>query len=164
MIFCSVGTQLPFSRLLDYLYRWSEFINKQQERIVIQSGDKVNVKRLENVSVIDFVSEEEFSKYIDECSVVISHAGMGNIIRAIELNKPIVIVPRLSSLNEHRNDHQTDSANRFSSLSNVFVANDFDSFCKAIELVGGYGDNKNETAYPERDKLIKYLNSQISLL
>lgn len=164
MIFCSVGTQLPFSRLVDYLYRWSEFVNKQQKRIVIQSGGGVNSKKLDNILVRMFVSEEEFSKYIDECSVFISHAGMGNIIRAIELNKPIVIVPRLGSLNEHRNDHQTDSANRFSSLSNVFVANDFDSFCKAIELASGYCDNRSKTAYPERDKLIKYLNSQISLL
>jgi UDP-N-acetylglucosamine transferase subunit ALG13 len=48
-----------------------------------------------------------------ECSAVVSHAGMGTILTALELGKPILVAPRLGRLAETRNDHQTATAQRF---------------------------------------------------
>lgn len=161
MIFCSVGTQLPFPRLVDYLVSWSECVDGHQSQIIIQSGGGGGDKNVENMIISEFMSESEFSEYMTSAEVIVSHAGMGNIIRSIELNKPIVIVPRSSSMQEHRNDHQIDSANKFSSLDNVFVAYDYDSFCGAIKEAFGYKENEAKVFFPEREKLIKFLDAQI---
>lgn len=160
MIFCSVGTQLPFPRLIDYLTLWSEKVDNHNTQIIVQSGDK-RAKKNGKITSFAFVSESEFSEYMTSAAIIVSHAGMGNIIRAIELNKPIVIVPRLSDLKEHRNDHQIDSANRFCTLDNVFIANDYDSFCNAINSAFHYVKSEGGFSFPEREKLISYLESEI---
>ena len=49
---------------------------------------------------------------------------MGSIITALEVGKPIVILPRREHLNETRNDHQLASANQFSSRPGIIVALD----------------------------------------
>ena len=42
--------------------------------------------------------------------VVIAHDEMGSIITALEMGKPIVVMPRRAELGEHRNDHQVAAA------------------------------------------------------
>ncbi|HGY1288709.1 TPA: glycosyltransferase [Raoultella ornithinolytica] len=160
MIFCSVGTQLPFPRLVNYLISWAECVDGHKSQIIVQSGGGI-AKDVENITISEFMSEIEFSEYIESAEVIVSHAGMGNIIRSIELNKPIVIVPRSGSLQEHRNDHQIDSANRFSSLDNVFVAYDYDSFCDALKEAFNYVRHETKSSFPERERLVNYLNSEI---
>ena len=49
---------------------------------------------------------------------------MGTIISALRQKKPIIIVPRLASLKEHRNDHQMATAMRMHELGYVYVAYD----------------------------------------
>lgn len=161
MIFCSVGTQLPFERLVDYLFKWSNDFNVESKNIVIQAGKSVNKKSGSNILVRDFIGESDFSSYFKEAEVIISHAGMGNIISSIELNKPIVIVPRLSTLNEHRNDHQVDSAKRFSNLSSVFVANNYNEFCESLTEALNFKNVLSRTSFPERESLTNFLNKEV---
>src|SRR5690606_34315420 len=54
--------------------------------------------------------------------IVIGHAGMGTIITALELGKPVLVMPRLARLNEQRNDHQLASARAFQSHGRITVA------------------------------------------
>ena len=56
--------------------------------------------------------------------MVIAHAGMGTILSALKQDKPIIVVPRLASLKEHRNDHQMATAMRMDELGYVYVAYD----------------------------------------
>ncbi|ROR07722.1 glycosyltransferase [Erwinia sp. JUb26] len=162
MIFCSVGTQLPFQRLVEFIIRWSNEIDFNKTEIIIQSGSSVDVALPENIKVLGFISVQEFSSIFERAELIVSHAGMGNIISSLELAKPIVILPRLSSLNEHRNDHQIDSANRFSELDTVFVANDYDDFCDSIRNAKEFKSGSLEMKYPEREKLTNYLKAEIS--
>ena len=50
---------------------------------------------------------------MSETTLIISHAGMGTIITSLLKEKPLLIMPRLAKYNEHRNDHQLATANRF---------------------------------------------------
>ena len=49
---------------------------------------------------------------------------MGTILSALTQQKPIIVVPRLASLGEHRNDHQMATAMRLNELGYVYVAYD----------------------------------------
>ncbi|WP_249792476.1 glycosyltransferase [Bradyrhizobium sp. BRP22] len=69
-----------------------------------------------------FVDPTEFRKHVQAASLVISHAGMGSIITALELGKRIIVMPRRASLGEHRNDHQLATAKRFAEQGRIAVA------------------------------------------
>ena len=69
-----------------------------------------------------FVDPTEFRKRVEAASLVISHAGMGSIITALELGKRIIVMPRRASLGEHRNDHQLATAKRFAEQGRIMVA------------------------------------------
>jgi UDP-N-acetylglucosamine transferase subunit ALG13 len=49
---------------------------------------------------------------------------MGTILSAAELGKPLILMPRRAQFQEHRNDHQLDTAREMVRLSNVTVVHD----------------------------------------
>lgn len=119
MIFLTTGTQEPFDRLLKAV---DEVAPALGTRIVAQvSRSNYVAKHLETFA---FASPGEFKKYFKEADLVISHAGMGTIISALEVEKPILIMPRLMRYREHRNDHQMATARVFQKLNYVHVAFD----------------------------------------
>ncbi len=61
---------------------------------------------------------------IESADIVIAHTGMGSIISALELCKPILVMPRKAALKETRNDHQIATARRFLEMKYVSVAFD----------------------------------------
>lgn len=104
MIFVTVGTQLPFDRLINAMSRY------QQE-----SGESVIAQTLSNKEWPGLVShrvlpKDQFDRTIAEARIIVSHAGIGSLLAARTAKKPIVILPRRREFREHRNDHQLDTA------------------------------------------------------
>ncbi|MEX0654170.1 MAG: glycosyltransferase [Phycisphaeraceae bacterium] len=120
MIFVTVGTQLPFDRLVDAVDRWAQARGRTD--VVAQTGDTVWRPRV--IRVVPFLTPGEFQKTFAQASVIVSHAGLGTIISALELGKPVVVLPRRAELEEHRNDHQLATARRFAARRSVSVAFD----------------------------------------
>jgi UDP-N-acetylglucosamine transferase subunit ALG13 len=58
---------------------------------------------------------------------------MGTILTALELGKPLILMPRRSDLGEHRNDHQRDTAAEMRRLSTVTVVEDSIGLCAALQ-------------------------------
>ena len=87
MIFVTLGTQdKTFTRLLEAIQKQ---IDKGviKKKVVVQSGcTKFESKDME---IFDLISAEEFSKYIEECDILITHGGVGSIISGIKSNKKI---------------------------------------------------------------------------
>lgn len=110
MIFVTVGTQLPFDRLLDWVSEALAALGIDEECIA-QAGE--TDKNWAGIHKISSVSTSEFSSLIERARLVIAHAGMGTIIQCASIGKPLIIVPRLSQFGEHRNDHQVDTAGKF---------------------------------------------------
>ena len=54
--------------------------------------------------------------------MIVSHAGMGTIISAMQQAKPIIIFPRIAALGEHRNEHQMATAKQMAKMKYVYVA------------------------------------------
>ena len=60
----------------------------------------------------------------DSADAIIGHAGIGTIITALQLAKPLLVMPRQGALRETRNDHQLATARRFCNFPSVHVAQD----------------------------------------
>ena len=119
MIFVTVGTQLPFDRLIAAVDHWAG-LSGRADVFAQTCGGTYRPAHMMNRARI---TPAECREYFARADIVVAHAGMGTIISAIEAGKPLVIVPRRMDFGEHRNDHQVATCERFCNLPNVFVAN-----------------------------------------
>jgi UDP-N-acetylglucosamine transferase subunit ALG13 len=58
---------------------------------------------------------------------------MGTIITVLEVGRPLLVVPRLGSLGETRNDHQVTTARRLEQEKLVLAAYDREGFFARME-------------------------------
>jgi UDP-N-acetylglucosamine--N-acetylmuramyl-(pentapeptide) pyrophosphoryl-undecaprenol N-acetylglucosamine transferase len=56
------------------------------------------------------VSSKELQSAIQEADVVVAHSGTGSALAALEAGKRPIVVPRVASIGEHVDDHQSDLA------------------------------------------------------
>jgi len=118
MIFVTVGTQGRFDRLVRTVDEWAGANGRDD--IFAQTGP--SEYHSQHIRTEHFIDATEFRERVEAASLVISHAGMGSIITALELGKPIIVMPRRASLGEHRNDHQLATARRFAEHGAITVA------------------------------------------
>ncbi|MFQ9315429.1 PssE/Cps14G family polysaccharide biosynthesis glycosyltransferase [uncultured Dysgonomonas sp.] len=119
MIFVTVGTQIPFDRLIETIDEIAGTIN---ETFIVQTLG--NNYQPQHFKTVDFIEPDEFDKIMQKARLIISHAGIGSILSAIEYQKPIIIFPRLASFGEHRNDHQIATAMAINEKGYAYVAYD----------------------------------------
>ncbi len=113
MIFVTVGSQLPFDRMVSQVDAWAA--NRPEVEIFGQVGDTESPPvHFESVSTM---SPEEYQRRFAEADLIVGHAGMGTIIAALELRKPLLMLARLGSLKESRNDNQVGPARHFKKFS-----------------------------------------------
>jgi UDP-N-acetylglucosamine transferase subunit ALG13 len=138
MILVTVGTQIPFDRLITLVDDWVSKSGTKQD-VVAQIGSSEYTSK--NMTIFQSVEPEQFEKYISDCDFIISHAGMGSILTALRVKKPIVIFPRKAALGEHRNDHQSATVISFANTDGVYVVHDkeelFDLLSNSSSLGGG---------------------------
>jgi len=120
VILVTVGSQAPFDRLIRAVDEWAKVRGRSDVIAQIARG-KYLPKHLE---FTEFVNPLEFKGLVERATVVVAHAGMGSIISALELGKPIVVMPRRALFRETRNDHQVAAAKQFSAHGQVIVADD----------------------------------------
>ena len=119
MIFVTTGTQIPFDRFIQAV---DEIMEGMDEPVIVQAL-KSDYKP-KNFETVDFLPPDEFNKILAGARWIVSHAGIGSILSALEYEKPIIIFPRLASWGEHRNDHQLATAMKMNELGYAYVAYD----------------------------------------
>lgn len=129
MIFATVGTQLPFDRLITTLDQWAAERNRRD--VFAQVG--ISQREPQWIDWRRSLTPSEFNDRLESARIVVAHAGIGSILSALELGKPIVVIPRLSQHGEHRNDHQVATAKRFLSRGLVSVAWDEQQLCERLD-------------------------------
>lgn len=119
MIFVTCGTQLPFDRLIRAI---DEIAPCLEEEIIAQClrGKYIPC----NIKVSDYLCATEYMDIMSRARLIVSHAGTGTIISALVQKIPIIVMPRLASLGEHRSEHQIFAANKFEKLKYIYVAHD----------------------------------------
>lgn len=122
MIFVTVGNMDPFDRLIRAVDAWAA--ERTSEEVFVQIGS--GRYRPQHCRYVDFLAPIQFRKTFAQAEFVVSHAGMGTIITALELAKPLVVMPKRASLGEQRNEHQLATVRRFRRSSHVRVAENED--------------------------------------
>lgn len=117
MIFATVGTQLPFPRLIDGLNGLAADLG---EEIIAQTGPEPG--DWPNLDVRPSLAPAEFTDLFTAARVVVAHAGVGTILSAKRFGKPLVLLPRRVALGEHRNDHQMATAKAVEPLPGLHIA------------------------------------------
>lgn len=120
MIFVTVGSQEPFDRLIRAVDEWA----RSRARSDVFAQIASSTFHPQHIKFTHFLEPAEFNRVLQETRVIVAHAGMGSIISALELGKPIVIMPRRADFRETRNDHQVATAERFGAQGRIIVADD----------------------------------------
>ncbi len=131
MIFVTVGTQLPFDRLIRAVDAWADA--KAHADVFAQVGDGGFTPM--NIDSVPHLRPTLFEHQIQDASVVVAHAGMGTILTCLDLGKPLLILPRRSNLGEHRNDHQLATAARFCRHPSIRVAEDEEQIAEHLDAL-----------------------------
>lgn len=154
MIFITVGTQLPFDRMIQAL---DQHFEHSDQKVFAQIGE--TSYRPVNIESASFISPAEAESYFQQASVIIAHAGMGSILTALKYQKPIIVMPRKASLGEHRNEHQLATAEWVKKLNGVMVA---DNETLLPELLNKLQKNTVDSipAFAE-ERLLNYLKTEI---
>lgn len=132
MIFVTLGTQdKQFVRLI-------EAVNKidTDEQIIAQVGSTncSKLKLRDNIKIYDYLSDNEFDKYMNNARIIITHAGVGTIIKGLKLNKTMIVAARLKKYKEHVNDHQLQILDNFSKEGYIIPLHNFEDLPKLIEM------------------------------
>lgn len=135
MIFVTVGAQMPFDRLIRTIDEWAHSTGRKD--VFAQIGQ--TSYRPSNIQWTQFLKPEEFLRHYESAKVVIAHAGTGSIITALQLGKPILVMPRQASLHETRNDHQVATCKQFCRFDSVIVATNEKELLAKLEKIDEMG-------------------------
>jgi len=117
MILVTIGTQLPFDRLIKIMDTIAPSLS---DRVFAQIGN--GEYRPTNIEWQPSIDANEFEGIFEKAKIIVSHAGMGTVLTAQKMKKPIIIFPRSAALGEHRNDHQLATAKQLQERPGVYVA------------------------------------------
>lgn len=121
MIFLTVGSQLPFDRLVAAM---DEVVSILGVPAFAQIGR--STYRPRSMEYAQVLPPSEFESRMKAAEIIVAHAGIGTVLQARSFGKPLVVYPRRSALGEHRNDHQVATTRALSSVAGVHVANSRD--------------------------------------
>lgn len=121
MILVTVGTQLPFDRLIKAM---DALAPELHERVVAQVGPSNYAPQ--NIDAFPNIEPSKFASLFQEARVIVAHAGIGTIMNARKFQIPIIILPRLASKGEHRNDHQLATCHQIRGYTGIYVADNED--------------------------------------
>jgi UDP-N-acetylglucosamine transferase subunit ALG13 len=132
MILVTVGAQMPFDRLLRTVDAWAAA--HPDEEVFAQIGP--GAWKPQHIRWVEFLQPDEYRKLVEQSKLIISHAGMGTVLTALELGKPLLLLPRRGELRETRNDHQVDTARQLQAAGRATIAFDEKELAGALENLG----------------------------
>lgn len=127
MIFVTVGTQLPFDRLIGAA---TKLAARRKEPIFAQTMTQTRWPGIESTALLP---EAEFDALCRQARCIVGHAGMGTYLTACRFKKPVIIMPRRKALREHRSDHQMHSAEVLMGRPGVQIVHDLEGLCDAVD-------------------------------
>lgn len=159
-IFAAVGTQFPFDRLIHCIDEWvSTQTTNPTATFTAQIAEGEYTPQ--HGSWERFMTTDTFNQHLTEADLIISHAGMGNIITALENRKPIIVMNRQSALGEHRNDHQADGLEWMGELDGVYTAKS----CEALTALLSHPENltaAENLGLERRQQLAQFIDQAIT--
>ena len=157
MILVLLGTQKnSFNRLLQAI---EELIENGiiKERVLVQAG--YTKYKTDKMKIFDMISSEELDNLIDKANIVITHGGVGSIIRALKKKKKVIAVPRLHKFSEHVNDHQRQIVEVFRSKNYIIGVQNLEDLGDAINQIDEFKPNDYKS---DNQKMISIIDDFIN--
>lgn len=128
-LFLTVGAQMPFDRLVAAVDAWAGA--HPEHRVIAQIGDsELHPAHMETHR---FMEPPAFDRACEEADAIVGHAGIGTLFAAMERGKPVLVMPRLATRRETRNEHQSATARQLGDRPGVRVAWDEDALGPALD-------------------------------
>jgi UDP-N-acetylglucosamine transferase subunit ALG13 len=140
---------MPFDRMVRAVDGWAA--SRSREDVFAQIGP--TPWKPEHIKFAPFLDPPEFRKRVTEATAIVAHAGMGSIITALELGKPIVVMPRLGELRETRNDHQVATAKQLVELGRVHAAFDENQLTDLLDRIDDMASGESIRAHASDELL-----------
>lgn len=154
MIFVTVGTQPNgFLRCLKEVEILIEKYNITED-VVAQIGH--TYFETTKFKTIPFTGENEFNEYINNASVIITHAGSGAIFKSIKAGKKVIAMARLHDFNEMADNHQTELIKKLA--EGGYIIDGTYSLIDAWPKLEGFVPRENDFT----NNIISYLDQYIS--
>lgn len=156
MIIVTVGTQLPFDRLIQMMDELAPALN---DEIFAQTGAGEYVPR--NIRSSASMAPTEFEAMFRQASVIVAHAGIGTVLKAYKYRKPIVLVARKAEFGEHRNDHQLATVSKLAERRGIYIAKNKEEL---LRLLDGplMPPAPEQAASAGRQRLLRFLHREAS--
>lgn len=119
MIFVTVGTQLPFPRLIQAM---DGLAAAHGLEVVAQTGPAPAPSDVGHLTAMEHLAPDRFEALFAAADRVVAHAGIGTVLTAKRLQRPLILLPRRHALGEHRNDHQLATAKALEGMPGLHIA------------------------------------------
>lgn len=149
MIFLTIGTHEPFDRLVRAVDDWCVGPGAGQEIFGQITEPHANGYRPKNFEWVSRLSPTDYAARFARADIILSHAGMGSIITALQAGKPIVVMPRRGHLRETRNDHQYTTVQMLGRRPGIYVAEDETRLAETLGRALAEGDHATGRRLPE---------------
>ena len=135
-ILFTVGTsKYNFGRFFDYADCLLQSVTQPGDLVYVQHGFNSPLN-FEAYGVIvnnfDFVSVEDFSSILNEVNQVVTHGAAGTIMQCNQVGVRPLVVCRYLRFNEHVDDHQVISSEKFSSLDLCKISSGYVNDCEYL--------------------------------
>lgn len=143
-LFVTVGSMLPFDRLVRAI---DALVGARDD---IEGFAQVGETRYRptHMASTRMMTPAEYRSMFEQSDVVVSHVGIGTVITASELGKPLVMLPRQMELQEVTSRHQQATARWLAGRPGVhIVGTEAELPAKIEEVAGshGVGDFESDT-------------------
>jgi len=117
MIFVTIGTVFPFDRMIEAM---DAHASKTGTSCIAQIGE--GSYEPVHMEWHRSLPGDAYKRVVQDAEVIVSHAGMGSAITALQAVTPIVMMPRRFEAGEHTTDHQMATARWLETKPGVFIA------------------------------------------
>ncbi|RYY94013.1 MAG: hypothetical protein EOO11_18720, partial [Chitinophagaceae bacterium] len=108
-IFITIGSQEPFDRLLKIVDDLAPGFPGVRFLAQTTKGSFP----AQHIETVSFIPPTQFRQFLLEADLIVSHAGIGTMLTVLELEKPLIVFPRLARFQETRDDHQVATLRAF---------------------------------------------------
>jgi len=120
VIFASVGSMLPFDRLVRAVDEWAR--DNPKEEVFVQIGD--GEYKPQHAPWARIITNQDYKTRLEACDLFVAHVGMGSILQALQARRQMLLLPRQTRLREHTTDHQLHTAARFRDRPGLVIVDD----------------------------------------
>jgi UDP-N-acetylglucosamine transferase subunit ALG13 len=118
VIFVTVGTQLPFDRLVSAVDEWARRRAVRPDVLAQVGAGRADYGSLRCVRSLDGA---RYAEAVSTARLVVAHAGIGTILTVLDRGIPAIVMARDDRRGECRNDHQIQTARQLERMGLVTV-------------------------------------------